>query len=243
VTVERWTSRSGIRVRYLDNAPADPVGLPILFSPGLTDLADDYGETLEFFLPRRVLVVDVRGRGKSEAPPTGYAVSDHLADLAAVVDEEGLERVHLMTFSRGTSWGMELAFTQPSRVATVSIGDYLAIEMKLPDDFGERMFQSRWRGEPVSERMPLHVLAELARQSVTRELWTDLGALGIPVLVAHGTERGVVVQPEAIERYRATVPGVEIVAIEGTGHDLFRGDRLAYPRAVADFLARRAPGL
>jgi hypothetical protein len=38
--VERWTARSGPRIRYLDNAPGDQVGLPILFSPGLSDLAD-----------------------------------------------------------------------------------------------------------------------------------------------------------------------------------------------------------
>ena len=91
--VERWTQRSGVRIRYLDNSPDEPVGLPILLSPGFTDFADEYVEVLEFFAPRRVLVVEVRGRGGSEAPTTGYAAGDHTADLRAVVDEEGLDAV------------------------------------------------------------------------------------------------------------------------------------------------------
>jgi hypothetical protein len=30
--------------------------------------------------------------------------------------------------------------------------------------------------------------------------------------------------------------------LPGSGHDLFRPDRLAYPRAVLDFISRRSPG-
>ncbi len=49
---ERWTERSGPRIRYLDNAPERPRGLPILFSPGLSDTADEYHEMLEWMRPR-----------------------------------------------------------------------------------------------------------------------------------------------------------------------------------------------
>ena len=55
-------------------------------------------------------------------------------------------------------------------------------------------------------------------------------------LVAHGDQQGALVDAAAIDRYRANVPKVEIVAIPGAGHDLFRPDRLAYPRAVEAFL-------
>ena len=67
--VERWTEGTGGRLRYFDNAPDEPIGLPIFFSPGLTDTADEYVEALETFLPRRAIVVEVRGRGQSDAPP------------------------------------------------------------------------------------------------------------------------------------------------------------------------------
>jgi non-heme chloroperoxidase len=236
-SAERWTTGSGIRIRYLDNAPTEPVGLPLLFSPGLTDFAEDYLELLELFLPRRVLVVEVRGRGRSEAPPTGYAVSDHVLDLKAVIEQEGIGRFHLMTFSRGTSWALDLALADPSRVASLSIGDYLAIELEMPPEFTDNQMKLRWRGVPTAERVRHHVLAGLVAESKDRELWEALRRLPVPLLVARGSDGGLV-GDEAVARYRAVRPDVEIVTIPGSTHDLFRPDRTAYPAAVANFIDR-----
>ena len=240
--IQRFTSRSGVRIRYLDNNPVSPVGLPILFSPGVTDFADEYIEVLGFFLPRRLIVVEVRGRGQSEAPPSGYSVADHLTDLQAVLDTEGIDRFHLMTFSRGTSWGLDLAFSSPERIETISIGDYRAAEHGMGPDFAEMMMATRFRGKQMTDRIQPHVLVELGRASRDRTLWSDLGATGIPVLVAYGTEPGVLIDAGNLQQYRDHVPGVEIVVISGSGHDLFRPDRLAYPRAVKEFIDRRASG-
>ncbi len=187
---ERWTVRSGPRIRYLDNAPERPYGLPILFSPGLSDFADEYVEVLDFLAPRRVLVVEVRGRGQSEAPESGYKVADHVADLDAVLDEEGISRFHLMTFSRGTSWGLDLALNDPHRVMSMSIGDYRAVEVALPPEFAETQLHTRFRGRPMSDRIPRHVLERLAADSTGRELWPELRSLPCPLLVAHAAGIG-----------------------------------------------------
>jgi non-heme chloroperoxidase len=238
--IERFTNRSGVKIRYLDNAPEDPAGLPILFSPGITDFADEYGALLEYFLPRRALVVEVRGRGGSEAPPTGYAVADHIRDLEAIIDEERLDRLHVMTFSRGTSWALDLALSNPARIASFSIGDYRAVEVGMPEGFADHMMSTTFRGKPLTERIPRHVLEELQRASRARELWDRLPELG-PLLVARGEEG--MVSDETVAQYRAVRPDVEIVTIPGAAHDLFRPDRTAYPAAVAEFIARRTPGL
>jgi pimeloyl-ACP methyl ester carboxylesterase len=234
--------RSGPRVRYLDNAPAEAVGLPILFSPGLSDSADEYVEMLNFFAPRRVLVVEVRGRGRSEAPPSGYTVAHHVADLEAVLDEEAIGRFHLMMFSRGTSWGLQLAIDQPHRVASMSIGDYRAVEVALPADFADAQLRTSFRGQVMGQRISRHVLERLAADSVARDLWAELARLPCPLLVARPGRSGILTD-ETVARYQASRPDVEIVTVPGSPHDLFRPDRLYYPRAVASFLARRCPDL
>jgi pimeloyl-ACP methyl ester carboxylesterase len=241
--VERWTDRSGPQIRYLDNAPIEPVGLPILFSPGLSDFVDEYIEMLDFFVPRRVLAIEVRGRGRSGAPPSGYTVADHVTDLEAVLDQESVDRFHLVTFSRGTSWGLELALDQPERIASISIGDYGAVEVALSDPMLEQQLASRFRGVPMSERMPRHVLEQVAADSTGRELWGDLHRLPCPLLVARAGGTGGVLGDDLVDRYRAARPDVEVVVVPDAPHDLFRRDRLFYPRAVAAFLARRCPGL
>jgi non-heme chloroperoxidase len=239
---ERWTTRSGPRLRYLDNAPAEPEGLPILFAPGLSDLADEYLDTLDHFGPRRVLVAEVRGRGRSEAPDSGYTVPDQADDLQAVLDEEGIDRFHLMTFSRGTSWGLELALRAPDRVASLAIGDYKAVEVHLPETFVDWQMGTTFRGRPMEQRIDRRVLEQIVEASVARELWDELTALDAPLLVARPGGEGGILSDESIDRYREVRPDVEVVVIPDAPHDLFRPDRLAYPRAVTDFLRRRCPG-
>ncbi len=236
-TVERFTTRSGPRIRFLDSAPADPVGAPILLSPGFTDVAEEYSEVIDFFAPRRIVVAEVRGRGGSEAPAEGYAALDHAADLRAVLDEAAIGRFHLMTFSRGTTWGLDVALADPSNVLSISIGDYWPGEVALDEARADAIMSSRFRGRPMPDRVPAHVPAAVFRASQDRDLAPAIAASGVPVLVATGTEPGCLLDPTALEDYAARVPGVEVVVIPGAAHDLFRPDRLAYPRAVRDLIA------
>jgi non-heme chloroperoxidase len=240
---ERWTTRSGVRIRFLDNSPSASVGLPILLSPGVTDFAGEYAEVLKFLLPRRVVVVEVRGRGESDAPATGYTAADHADDLAAVLDEAGIDRFHLMTFSRGTTWGLDLVLRNPARVATVSIGEYWTGEHALEAHMAATLMATRFRGRPMVERVQPHVLTEMFRASRTRDLCDELAATGIPVLIATGTTaEGRMLNDDSLVEYRRRIPGLETAIIEGASHDLFRPDRHAYPAAVREFIAQRAPG-
>jgi pimeloyl-ACP methyl ester carboxylesterase len=239
---ERWTDTSGVRIRYLDNDPPDPVGLPIVFSPGISDDAGDYVELLTFFSPRRAIVVDVRGRGRSESPPHGYALTCLVDDLEAAIADAGFDRFHLMTFSRGTPTALHVAFRRPDRVASLSIGDYRAEEIRLPEPFVDHQWAATWRGRPMAQLMQRHVLEQIQQDSRAHDLWEEVGALEIPVLVAHGDRPGTMVTDDHVMRYRRSVPGVEIVTIPGAAHDLFRPIRTAYPAAVAEFVSRRVEG-
>jgi pimeloyl-ACP methyl ester carboxylesterase len=236
--VEGWTRRSGPHVHYLDNAPADPRGLPVLFAPGLSDAASEYTEMLEWMSPRRLLVVDVRGRGASEAPRSGYSAADHAADLEAVLDEEGIDLVHLVTFSRGTTWGLDLVRTNPARIASMAIADYRAVEVRLPPTFADMQWGTRFRGRPMSERLPRHVLDEVAAASVPRELWGVLTSLRGPLLVARAGGARSILDDEAVLHYLEVRPDAEVVVVPDAGHDVFRPDRLFYPKVVASFLDR-----
>lgn len=236
--VDGWTRRSGPLIHYLDNAPARPRGLPILFVPGLSDAAVEYVEMLEWIAPRRLLVVDVRGRGASEAPSSGYEAAAHAADLEAVLDEEAIDRFHLVTFSRGTTWGLDLLRANPARVASMAIADYRAVEVRLLPTFADRQWGTRFRGRPMSERLQKHVLEEVAADSLSRDLWDVLTGLRGPLLVARAGGPGSVLDEEAVLRYLAIRPDAEILVVPDAPHDVFRPDRLLFPSAVADFVDR-----
>jgi pimeloyl-ACP methyl ester carboxylesterase len=240
--VERFADNDGVKIRYLSNDPHHPVGLPVVFVPGIVDFADDYGASLECFADRRLFVVEMRGRGGSEAPLSGYSPQEQASDVEAMLEANAIGPFHLMTFSRGTTPGLELAFKLSDRVRTVSIGDYLPAEIALPPDFVARMWSAQWRGRPNSARLAgRHVLDGIQAASRPREFWTELASLEVPVLLARGSEGGII-DDERETTYRRLVPRVEVVTIAGSGHDLFRPSRTAYPEAVLEFIARRAPG-
>lgn len=232
----RFTESTGVKIRFLDNEAGGPA-LPILFAPGITDFAEDYLHMFDLVADRRLLIVEMRGRGGSEAPDHGYSAEDQAGDLAAVVAATGIARFHLMTFSRGTTPAILLASRDPGRIATLSIGDYRPVEIRLPDDFVDQQWATRWRGVPIPERVQRKVLEGIQADSTDRSFWAEVAALGVPVLVARG-ELGGLVGDDAAQAYRRQVPGVEVVTVPGAGHDLFRPHRHRYLQAVLDFIAR-----
>jgi hypothetical protein len=51
------------------------------------------------------------------------------------------------------------------------------------------------------------------------------------------------VSDEVVAQYRSVRPDVDVVVVPDASHDIFRPDRLFYPKAVAEFIASRCPGL
>lgn len=66
-------------------------GRPVVLVHGWSLSSRAMGVLGEGLAPHcRVLLADLRGHGRSPAPPDGYGVEDHAADLAALLDRRGL---------------------------------------------------------------------------------------------------------------------------------------------------------
>src|SRR5206468_12644520 len=64
----------------------------------------------------RVVLVDNRGVGESDAPPGPYTVAGMAEDVVTVLDDAGIERTNLFGVSLGGYIAQELALTYPERV-------------------------------------------------------------------------------------------------------------------------------
>ncbi|TDD74596.1 alpha/beta hydrolase [Actinomadura darangshiensis] len=67
------------------------------------------------------VLYDMRGHGRSERPATGYSVQDSVADLFAVLDALGHDRVHLVANSFGGVIALNAALLRPDRVAGLAL--------------------------------------------------------------------------------------------------------------------------
>lgn len=68
------------------------------------------------------VMYDLRGHGRSERPPSGYALEHFTADLDALLDELGIAHpVHLVGNSFGGTVALDFVVHRPERVATVTV--------------------------------------------------------------------------------------------------------------------------
>jgi pimeloyl-ACP methyl ester carboxylesterase len=120
-----WTSADGLTLRYRDYAGrADRP--PLLCIPGLTRNCRDFEPVAEAYAGDwRVICIDLRGRGQSDyaRDPASYMPLQYVADVVALFEQAGLERVVAMGTSLGGIVIMLLAMTAPERIAVVVLND------------------------------------------------------------------------------------------------------------------------
>ena len=71
----------------------------------------------------RVIAMDLRGRGLSDKPPTGYSIEHHCKDVLALMNNQGLERPVLMGHSLGAFISLVFAAQYPQRVDRLILVD------------------------------------------------------------------------------------------------------------------------
>ncbi len=235
--VSVFVDNDSVRLHVLDNRRES--GLPpVLVVPGMGEYAEEYAWMLGRLGDRRVLVVDLRGRGRSDVPRVGYTWEDHIGDLRAVVAALGLSAPILVAFSRGSSYALGYALRFPDQVRGVVVGDYYARHVGLPMEFAEHQLRMRIRGVPVAGRMSELAVRGVVAESREAPLWDRLIELCCPVLVVRGGRRGRVVTDEVAGQWRASLPSVEIAIIADAGHDLWSRDPQVYLAVLRPFLER-----
>lgn len=97
-------------------------GVPVLFIHGLGSSAADWELQLEFFAQHyQVILVDLRGHGQSSRPATGYSISQFAADVQALLQHLGYQRVHLVGISLGGMIGFQLAVDAPQLLQSLTV--------------------------------------------------------------------------------------------------------------------------
>jgi pimeloyl-ACP methyl ester carboxylesterase len=117
-----YVSANGIRQHYIDYAGEGPA---LILMPGLTANARFFDGLISAGLapPLRVIAVDLRGRGETEQPDSGYSMAEHAADILALMDELDIEQVNLGGHSFGGLLTYYLAAHFPARFSRCVVID------------------------------------------------------------------------------------------------------------------------
>ncbi|HEY3671689.1 MAG TPA: alpha/beta hydrolase [Acidimicrobiia bacterium] len=235
-----FVDHDGVRLHALDNGRRAAPLPTVLAIPGMGEYADEYAWLLDALGERRVVVVDVRGRGRSDVPDAGYTWEHHIDDVRAVVEALGVDRPIVVAFSRGSSYGLGYALTFPEEVRGLVVGDYFARHVGLPPEIADQQLQSKIRGTVMADRMSEHAVRQVVADSREVPLWDRLVELQCPVLVIRGGRKSALVGEELAAQWRAALPSVQMEVIADAGHDLWSRDVDAYLAVLLPFLTSLA---
>lgn len=97
-------------------------GEPLFLLNGIMMTTSSWGLQTRALAPRyRCVLHDFRGQLRSEKTPGPYAMSVHVDDLLALMDELQIERAHLVGTSYGGEVGMMFAAAHPERVKSLAV--------------------------------------------------------------------------------------------------------------------------
>lgn len=209
----------------------------------------------------RVTVLDKRGVGLSDRVPHDSVppLETRADDLAAVLDEAGVERATVLGSSEGGSLGAVFAAAHPERVHRLILHNTWVTGPTFPragrsdldyvlEHWGTgRVFRNLG---PTLAAAPggRELLARLERQSATPrtarhlleligqiDIAGILGAITVPTLVLH-REGDRIVPPAHGRQLAAGIPGARLVVLEGADHFLYSGDPGQTLASIADFM-------
>jgi lipase len=97
---------------------------PVVCLHGITAQHRAFNAAARYLAPTRGLVgVDLRGRGDSDKPDSGYGLEAHASDVVRVLDHLGLENAVLVGHSMGGFVALKAALAYPERVRALVLLD------------------------------------------------------------------------------------------------------------------------
>src|SRR5260370_11001101 len=118
-TDEGYLEREGVRLHWLGWAPS---GMPeppaLLLLHGLSSNARYWERVARRMTNRRLVALDQRSHGLSDAPPSGYGMGVLAAHAGHAIRELGLDRPVVV----GHSWGGTVALEGGARQAALGSG-------------------------------------------------------------------------------------------------------------------------
>ena len=246
-----YLSRDGVRIYYEDHGE----GPVVLLSHGYSSASPTWQDQVAAFNDRyRVIVWDMRGHGKSDYPDDQalYSEAHMVADMAALLDECGLESAVIAGLSLGGVASLAFHLAHPERCRALMLFDtgpgfkkeaprnaWNDRAAKRGDDFDRDGLSALGKGaeKRASWHRDASGLARAARGMLAQEGDHHINSLpdiSIPTLVLAGVND----EPflAATDYMAAKIPNAVKAMIPDAGHSANLDNPEAFNRAVGDFL-------
>lgn len=246
-----WTSHDGLRLHAREYPGAEgEARLPVVCIHGLTRNARDFEDLAPWIAARerRVIAIDVRGRGASawDPDPANYHPGIYAQDVARLFGRLGLSRALFVGTSMGGLITMALAAIAPQMIAGAALNDigpkvepegiarlreYVGKDVDVAD-WDEAAAYAKRINELSFRKAPDHVWPKMARR-----LFVE-GPAGLPVrdydpAIARSLGEESVEAPEVWPLFQSLAKGRPLAVIRGGVSGLLSRETLGRMQAIA----------
>lgn len=213
----------------------------------------------------RLLRIDMRGYGRSEAPTNDFrwSLDALMNDLDAVVNHAGVQRFHLVGESLGGTLAIAYALRSPERVLSLTASNAAVRGAQISnvhgwreiarengqDGWAERMMSWRFHSGALAPEVhewfldvhrtcDLEITCTLADLLIETDLLPELGSIRAPTLLL-SPDGSPFIKLELMAEMRDTIPDAELQVFAHARHGLPLSHGPACASVLAGFLARR----
>lgn len=250
---------NGLSLAYVEMGNSD--GKPTLLIHGYTDNSRSWSLMAPFLRDRRLIAIDLRGHGKSDAPPCCYAYSDLADDAALFLDAIGVAKADVIGHSLGSLAAQLLAAQHPDMVdrlvlvsSTTAVGSapgswlWDNIMPLSPPIDPESQFMKDWYANPnpvdedflareraESAATPIQVWHGVLWGMATADLAPVSSLVKAPVLVVWG-DKDPLFDLSHQEKLEKAYPDAEFETFRGAGHNMLWEFPEETAKVIASFL-------
>lgn len=237
----------GVKIQ-LAQWPGD--GPPVFCIHGLTANCRSFDTIANALSPaHRVVAMDLRGRGNSDKPATGYSMDHHCRDIKAVLDNLGLKKINLLGHSLGSFIALAYTASNPDQVEKLALLDGGA------DLTPEQWVKVTAGIKPSIDRLgklfpSFEAYTDTVKASPFMKPWNE----ALETYFTYDTEEidgqtRSVIHPENVEEERANLLGMDLTAyypkikcpvlVLRATEGMLGGDELVLPQSATDDLMAR----
>jgi N-formylmaleamate deformylase len=253
---------NGIRQHYLRYGGK---GTSLILIPGITSPAITWGFVGERYARHfDTYILDVRGRGLSEAgPELDYGLDACAKDVVALADALGISDYVLVGHSMGGRIAIRAAQNPAAKIQKIvlidpPVGGPGRRPYPIPFEWLAKSLKATRKGASLEEMRPfvptwpddaIRLRAEWLPTCDVRaveiayrgfhedDIHSDLPRLKMPMLLVVAGKGGVV-QPEDIAEFKTLLPSIAVERVENAAHLIPWDDFEGFFRAQAKFLGR-----
>lgn len=224
-----------IQLHYIEQGQ----GQPLILLHGNGESCDYFEHQIPCFSKDyRVIAIDTRGHGQSPRGEKPFTIKQFSEDLHDFMDENGIEKAHVLGFSDGGNIALEFALKHPERVEKLILNGANLFSSGVkplyqwPIEIGYRIAKL-FAKKSEKAKQNAEMLGLMVNEPHIEP--AELAALTMPVMVVAGTKD--MIKEKHTRLIYKSLPNAQLAILEGN-HFVANKNATAFNKVVEVFLRK-----